>query len=90
MKPTLEEILNILRSVCDLDKVDPLIPAGDMVVVTPKELERFALAMYRRGAEDMRERAAEICDKISEVPRDPEYSAGAHYCGHAIRNQGDE
>ena len=72
---------------------------GDMVVVTPEEFERFALAMYRLGAEDMRERAAEICDEMAKrnFPWGSENSDIYHgqadwaeLCAAKIRNQGDK
>ena len=52
--------------------------------------KRISWLAWQAACAYQRKKDAEICDKISEMPRDPEYSAGAHYCGHAIRNQGDE
>lgn len=51
-----DEAVAMLRSVADHDKVDVLVPKGDMVVCTPAELARAMRAYGKACADAERER----------------------------------
>ena len=91
---TRDEIIGMMQSACDTDKVDAW--HNEFWTVTQEELERFAALV----AAAEREACARACDEVEEKsweswdsqadPTDQGSAIGAAHCAAAIRARGQE